>query len=1030
MPTTSQLREMEHVEWALVLVVEDFPYAWTSRRDLVGQALFDDGREVLPGLIPFDYEIGIDATADFFPERIATTITIEDFGGQLARLLAGFDGSEEPLFPSVLPTDDLAGRTELHGMQVGNEAIGPAGERNAFPAVPGFSRPRLHIGGDYELDEVSPAPVSERPVVLEGRRVVLYRLFRDHVTYPDRAAGFASWRPFAEAERRWWGTLRKAGHDIDGRTWTLQCDGWESWIYKRLGMLSQERPVRVWAPMVLDDTPGADETRVRVSFRSAQVDNTGQEIYGEDFYTTAITANDTIGLRTEIAALIATVATTVAGPGPGLVFADEHAQSVTVNVANGEIAIRTADEAATRFAQLTLGMHEKVWKRWGIDPAVQTTLPEGDELYIEFVYNDVSAPGPGYWEAAITTKAKPGVNTEEFQADNDGLPRVWRPLYPGGVMVIEPGSGQTLNLGDDIVHHSGQHDRPPLGDPDDPTQPYPLGSGVNRHGYWLFWGPRVFEGAGSGGGPGEEFEEFQIGEASWREPAQDLAQVAGDPPQIVIQRWLYPRRYGIDRPRMTTAWMALQNDEKTIYARPLLRLGYTPHDADPADGDQAHLVIQRLLYTTGQTAGWSGYESGAPTLAATGNEPAGVPVGLRLDGEHEDLGCAVPASMIEPPAAWTARAEALPGEALKRVSLAITPGMETESLLRGMMVPRGWGWSLAGGVYGLLDITATLSPVDAIVLTYGQKRTGATNLREHAAATQRGRAFAPKDRYKLRYDWNPADGSFGRELAQRSPDRGARYRPYPGDDRSQSRVQSGSEHVADAHGSRNAGGWVERMADVARWYDRGQFWIDDYPLQRRPGQDLWPGTIVVMTEPRAANPSGTYGIVGAVGIVTRIRVGAGGKTFTAKILVDAASTTRLRFNAPSARARGYNPATREILVEDDWLGVGGDHSDAEHFAEPSWSQLGGDAVVQVRQWSGAGWRVTCSGTVQAVVTTPGSSRIVIAAPGLSGTYYRDDDAIVTLHPEQEAPWVLAFFSPICDEDGTWGPDDAPGYPWM
>lgn len=1019
MPTTAQLRELERIEWGLVLVIEDLPYAWTTHRDLVGTALFDDGREVLPGLVPFDYEMGIDAGSDFQLERITTTITIEDFDGRLAEMLVGFDGSEEVLFPSVLPAADLAARTELHGQQVGNEAIGPAGERNVYPAVVGFARPRLHIGADYELDEVAAAPVSERPVVIEGRRVVLYRLLRDHVTYPDASAGFSSWRPIAEAERRWWGTLRKAGHDVDGREWTLTCDGPESWIYKRLGMLSQERPVRVWAPMVLLDEEGNDETRIRVSFSGAQDDETDAESYGDDFYTTtAITADDTIGLRQEVGSLIATVATTVVGTS-GHIFADRYQQAITVNAADGQIAIRVDSLTPNRYAQLVLGMHDKAWKRWGFDPAAQNALREDDEYRIDFARNDVSAPGPGYWEAYITTKQRPAAVGDA--ADNGGLPRVWKPLYPGGTMTIEAGAGQVLNLGDDIVHHSGQHDRPPLADPTDPEAPYPLGSGVNRHGYWLVWGPRRFE------GEEEDLEEMQICEASWREPSQDLAQVAGDPPQIVVHRWLRPRDFGVDRPRMSTAWVALQNDRRTTYARPLLRLGYTPHDTDPP-GDQAHIVLQRLLYTTGQTPGWTGYEGGAaPSLGTTSNEPAGVPGGLVLDAEHEDLGCCVPADMIRAPGSWTAIAERL-SDALRRISLAITPGMDTESLFRGIMTPRGWGWSLAGGRYGLLDVPASISPAGAIVLGYAQKRTGNDNLRAHKAAKQSTRAFTPKDRYVFRHDQNPADGSFNSELAQRSPDRGARYRPYPGDDRSQTRTQSASEHVAEAHGSRNAGGWPERVADVARWYDRGQSWINDYEVMRRPGQDLWPGTIVMLTEPRAVGPNG-YGLQGEVGIVTRIAVRDGGRRFVAKILVDSGAV-RLRFNAPSARARGYNPETRELLVDDDWLGVGGDHSDAEHFVEPVWSSLGGDAVIRVRQWSGAGWRVTCSGTVESVVTTPGASRIVIAAPGLDGAYYRDDDALVTLHPEQEAPWVLAFFSPICDEAGTWGPDDAQGYPWM
>lgn len=1025
MPTTTELREMESVEWALVLSIEDLPYAWTTHEELVGTSFFADGREVLQGLVPFDYTIAIDAYADFFGKRSTTEITIEDLDGRVAQMLAGFDGTEAELELSVMPADNLAARTELHGMQVGNEAIGSAGgggQRNLYPAVVGFSRPRLHVGLDYELDEIAPAPVSTLPAILEGRRVVLYRVFRDHVTYPT-TRGFSTWRPVAEAERMWWGTLRKAGHDVEGRSWSLQCDGVWSWIYKRLGMLSQERKVRVWAPLELDDSVGNDQTQIGIWLRSYAAVGGGEETYGTGFSATTITGDDTIAVREALSTAMAAAVADATGPNGAFTATDD--QQCVVNVADGTISVRIDGSlASTRFASVRIRMNLDAWKTYGFDPEDQTAREGDDEYFAHMFAAEAGSPGTGYWEGIFTTKENPD-NGDVTTYDNGGLPRVWRPRYGGGTMTIRSDAATNpvvLNLGDDIVHHSGQHDRPPAADPDNTSQPYPLGAGVNRQGLWLIEGPRRFNG-------GEPFDEAQIAVASWREPAQDLAQVAGEPPQILVTRWLRPRDFGLERGTLSSSWVAAANDaENTIYARPLLRLGYMPHGGGY---DQAHVLIQRLLYSTGQTDGWSGYEGGTPTMAATSNEPGGV-IGARMDGEHEDLGCAIPSSMIQSPATWQSIAGRI-SNGHRQMSLAILPGQETESVLRGIMVHRGWGWSLSGGQYGLLDYSATVSPAGGIVLDYSNKAVQGKGrgLARHKNP-QRTRAFAPKDQYVFRFDWDPVSGEFTQELKQRSPDKGARYRPYPGDRQQQGASQSASTHVAEAHGQRNAAGWPQRIGDIARWYDRGQSWVTAFPVLRRPGQDLWPGSTVILTEPRVASPDGTYGVVGAVGIVTKVHAKQGGRQYFVDILIDGSSVTRLRFNAPMARGRGYNPATRQILIDDDHLEIGNDYSDAEYFVPPSWTTLGGQAQIQVNQWDGNAWTVTATGAVEGVTTTPGSQSITIAAPGLIGTYRRDDDAIITMRPmpNQTAAWVLAFFSPICDESAEWdsGPAQA-GYPW-
>lgn len=1022
MATTAQLRELDNVQWALILTIEDLPYAWTTHIDLLGTGYFADGREVLQGLIPFDYSIAIDATSDFQGKRSIQEIVIEDFDNRLVESLSGFDGTEAELQISVEPADGLFLRTELHDKQVGNERIGPAGERNLYPAFIGFSRPRLHMGLDYELDEVAAAPVSDLPVILEGRRVVLYKVYRDIVDFPD-AGGFSTWRPVAEAERRWWGTLRKAGHDVNGKTWSLQCDGVWSLIYKRFGLLSQERPTRVWAPLNLQNSPGNDQTKIGIFLSSIEAAGGAGSIrdYGVG-YNDSIIGTDTSGVRLDLSAAMVAAVNLDGVDGK---FVDDDLQQCLIDIANGDISVRIdGDLATTRYATVQVRLHLEAWKSMGWDPEVQNSLDDDADLFALFTEVLAGAPGSGYWEGRFTTQTVPG-NGELPTYDNDGLPRVWSPIYAGGTMTIRANTEDEpviLNLGEGVVHHSGQFDRAPLSDPDDSDAAFPLGSGVNRHGFWLIEGPRRFAGD-------EQFDETQIAECSWREPGQDLAQVGGDPPQLVVHRWVNPRRFGVPTSRMNSSWVALQNDaENTVYARPLLRLGYMPTGSSP---EQAHVVLQRMLYTTGQTKGWVGFEGGTPAMAATANEPALSPLGIRLDGEHEDLGCAVPKEMIRPTLEWgffSLRLE----EKLRDVSVSLLPGTNTEVLFRALMTPRGWGWALLDGEYGLLDFSQALTPEGAVILDYSNKavqgRGGQPRLHK---SPQQVRAFNPKDKYVLNYDDNPVTGEFRRTTSMRSPDKGSRYRPFPGD-RTQARsAQSASTHTVDAFGMRNSAGWRERMSDVAKWYDRGQFWLTDWPVLRRPGQDLWPGTKVVLAEPHAASPDGTYGVVGAVGIVTKLRAKKGGRQYFVDILVDASSVTTLRFNAPVARGRGYDSTTRRIFIDDDHLEIGFEYSDARYFVEPSFSNLGGDAQVQVRQWDGEDWNVTATGEVQDVDTTPGSQSIRIAAPGLTGTYRRDDDALITMRPQpdQTAAWAIALFSPICDDNAMWNTPDEPGFKW-
>ncbi len=588
------------------------------------------------------------------------------------------------------------------------------------------------------------------------------------------------------------------------------------------------------------------------------------------------------------------------------------------------------------------------------------------------------------------------------------------------MLTADTAVNQEILLDADTAHHAGQLDRPSKAHPDDPNEPY-FGGPHPRQGLWAIRGPRRFD------NEEEHIEETQVVQATWQESGTDLAALRGDPPEIVVQRFEKPRALGIDRKTMTSDWVAVQNDaENTLYATPLLRLGYGAVDGE----DEAHVVLQRFLLTTGTNAGWTGFESGGASLDSTSNEPGGA--GARLDAGHIDVGAAVPSEMVEPREIWEEHASRLGSDRLRKMSLAVPPGMETEALLRGIMAPRGWGWSLAGGRYGLLDYSASTSPEGAVVLDWSVKATEAkgTSLIGHLTK-QSTRAFQPKDEYILEYAWNPLDDEFRLQAKMRSPDRGAAYRPKPIEETGEgSRRHSVSTHTIKAYGMQKPDGWEQRMAKIANWADRGQFWLKGYKATRDVGFDLWPGSRVLLSDPRAVGPTGEYGVIGARGIVTDVRFVKGGREVVLDILVDATPFSSVRYCAPSARGRGYDPTTQRLYVYDDWLGAGG-MPDSTGFVEPSWSNLGGLAQIQVHQFDGHKWTLTAWGVVAAMNNDPGDCYLVIAGAGLTGKYRRDDDAVVTMRPmsQQDAPWVQAFFVPICDDQGEWNNPPEKGPKW-
>lgn len=1036
MPDTTALRAMESAHTAWLLVLEGVG-AWTNSEDLAGVAdYFGDGRPLWSGLTAPSWEMGIDVL-DARIDDFRTTFEIQDRrdfegGGYLASLFRGWDPSEEQL-EETLPASDVATAVvQVLGRHVGTEHIGPAGQRQRWPHLPGWTIGDQHLGLDVENAELPAATVSEVPLVFRGRRVALFRVYRDVVTYPEDPT--QGWRPWDEAVKRWWGTLEDHG-TVDGSVWSLSARGPDSYVAGQLGSLSQTEGVPVSLPVQLRENERAVAIRLRSWISSGtQAAPDFDHHYGEsiDFSEQlAASYTDPQDLAFAVASIVDSYAAAVGADG---VFEEQFGQSVRFGLDG--VGIRIGDNLGpNRYGGLELVMHQRVWEQLGWDPATQDYVDNPAGLPIEELPGSYSLdtalgypvtsvtptapPSTGYWVMLFTTAGHLKFSGESsITFDNQGVERFYRPLYTQGAAVIPADlqGGLVVQLdpiGGGQVRHTGQLDRPPAPDPADPDQPFPIGGAVtvDRQGVWMLVGPRATE-------FGDSEDEVQFVVASWQESSTFPGTVGpGIDPEIVITRWLDPRRFGVDRvpiPETGRDWAILQNDgENQVRAFPVFRLGVVEHGYS----DRAEEVILRVLHTTGASTGWTGYE-GDPTatIDTTPNEPV-LTVGT-FDAEVRDLGLAIPQQLVAPASEWRAQFARLPDGGYRNFNLIARPGLEVSELFEGLFRFYGLMWSLRGGRYGVTTLLDRFGPEDVdVILTQSSKapRRGSV-----ARTQQELRAFQPIDTFEVEYQFDPEAEKFRRKQTIRANDRGARYRA------------DGYTYKAEVRGIRSTNGWLKRRSEIARFWERRHFMLRRWPvLSRIVGEQVWPGSIVQVTEPRGVSQDGTYRIDAQIGIVVRVREDGSSKSMELDILVQADQSRPFYVMAPSASAYGWDSDTNEILVYDNYLGLPTEGwSDAVGFVEPDWSTVGGDLDVKGLQWDGQQLNEQWTGTVIGVTTTPGAARIQLSTPPVGG-YMRDQPCLVVPreYDNQTAAWALAYFAVIGDADGTFGAGGN-STPWM
>lgn len=1048
MPTTAELRLMDDRQHALLVVIDGIFYGFADHRDLTHMS--PGGHSIRLGLtrkgLRHDRTVNL-RTGQWNDDP--WSFTVRDLEGDLARLFGAVDASERQLGDvpigaglPIAPPESLGGRSDLHSRNIGTERIGPNGERHLWPAPVGFT-----IGQQHAIttpgQRGAGAPVSENPIVWNGRRVVLYRCYRDHITYPDPAAGIDSWRPFSEAEVVAIGRMRDEVKQR-GRNWTFNCDGTGSWTRNPLMTRMQREPVVVNATQSLSTVDGAREDGIGVQLRTQDAGDTIVQYGGRGFVAPLSGATDD-DLRDDVIAEIAAAASAATDylGAACTVWTSVAGHHVSMGV-DGSITIEVPQVLGDPGGILHLCLHRKVWSLLGYHVEDQGALwPDPDDpKAVSFRPVDGGGTlfggqvtGPDYWVGTFFTGIPEWVETGG--RDNDGHARIYRPQYSGGTTVLleqlNDGRGQVIRLGDAAlgggtsgtsVAHPGQRHRPVASDPTNPLAPISIpGIGeCDRTGLWLFDGKRRIEGTD------EVFDDWWIGEASWRNGGSQLdGLISGD--TIIVTRWLNSGRYGFPGGHKHVGdWVArasvIDPDEGMIRAVPFAVLAH----ADGDNYDQAHVVMQRLMVTTGTSVGWSSF-AGDPSATCDpgGNEPAGDHTVVR-DAEVADLGLAIPIDFIEDTEAWRAVASRVEEWELLRCKYALQGGHSSADVFRSLMHPLGWCWRFTNNKLGIwcpsdpvtqADVVVALSPSSG---TARQHSEGA-DLHEYDSEQ---RLFGPIDEFKLDYSWAPHLERTAEKLSFVSPDAGLRYRP------------GGVEENVLAWGMRNPAGFSERAAKIARFWDRRHFAVRGYPVHLiNPGYLCKVGAVIRVTDPQLADPTGEYGIENRLAYVfgEHEDYEHGSKTIDMLVLADRSAFPRL--HGPSARMVAHDSATSTVYVEGNWLGIEGDGwADVRQLEEPTYDGItpfGGAMLLEAYQWDGDTYAQTWSCEIVDVnFDTPGAHYFTYT--GASGTLYRDMDTIFVPMLARSTPpedWPQQIYGVVSDEAGEFydGVVTQDGYPW-
>lgn len=895
--TVEALRTMEHATQAYILTIDGLPIAFTTdtsgelvgsgASSFIGRAESDlgetvGGREIREGLVvPDTLEfggrvldlLGLDRTTAKFSILLDPSTDTADYFAM---------GGEEPeeMLGRLAPYTDPAPATvvgvTVRDRYLGLERIGPNGERHMYPYLVGETLAGLDHHGDTDGATV-PASVSQRPLVHEGRPWALYRVYRDpsstSVSNSDAWPSLSNYRPIAVGKLRDAGKVEAGGRiDLEGTGFETLLENTKATIGGRVFDINPE----------FSTTAGVDD---QVAIYLAESDsitpaldfNASKTTCQGRLWTT-LTGSSGAEIRASLGALLSdtTYGTDTDYAPAAPVFSATNGSEAHVS-GNNIYVRRNAYTAGDDYAysRAIIAMHRRRWLALGFDPHQQDHnagpgtpmedersvvfkhLPQSGDFVPEAAAPSMGAiPGPGYFAAEFTTIPFDRTQSvdDRFFWDNKGGPRVFYPLFGPGQLprVLNEGGGQVLRIPTDVamvnqshVARSGSID----------------GTDCDAAGFILIRGKiRKAEGETDDASLviDDEAEQAVIARVSWvvfNDYFPDIG--SGVSGGLYVEQLYDPRTFGYPYRPIDRDWAAYKLTGQQIYTWALGTAASPPERADQ--------TLSAFLRSTGTSTGPDG--SGVIQQGIN----TGDSTGFFGDIFTAEMGLGVPEYLCPTQAEITSVMEQIPGGTsghLIRCRPNFDASFPSYHMLNALMAPRGLMMGFHGArfmVYQLGDV----SPGDAHVSITESDLWGELGDPTTVYPAQESRAFAPVDY------WEVKDASSGREHKFRALDSGASTRRGDNAATINGRGLIAPELYGDDPTSLPQGGLWKNEAEQLFGRTLAEFFARRHGLIRvrvsRPkGQDLYPGTVVLLSNPWVRASDGSQGVSSVVGRVMRV----------------------------------------------------------------------------------------------------------------------------------------------------------------
>ena len=960
--TVDELRVLPHVDQAYVLFFDGIPLAFTTDAsgELTGTGGStyiarsettlgeSGGREIVGGLVmPQSLEMGGLSNVLGLPRtnaRFSVLLTPET--------AAYFSpGGEEPeemlgrLAPTTSPAPATVVGVTVRDRHIGLEYIGPAGERRMYPFLPGENLPGFDHLGDTDGATV-PASVSETPMVHEGRLVALYRVYRDPSAISTTQG--RAWPTLDNYRPIWVGKMRDAGTIDAGGRITIECTGFESLLERNMAT-GASQPFKVRPEFTTE--PGIDD-QVAI-FCGTGPGYNGTNVLGRSTYRgrswTTLSGDHQTALQNSLHSMIQD---TISGVDTDYELGQVTFDSVDggdAGISGNDIYVKRDQLGGTPWfhMEIRIAMHRRRWLALGFDPEQQDWpgMVPATENQKQIEFRRLSAgtpfiprdnassmgtvPGAGYYRGVFHTVAvgsAGGVGgIEDWNSwDNDGSDRHFSPQFPSQVVYsLRPDAGQVIRT-DDRPALLPQSHVPYSGSID--------GTPCTAAGYFLIKG-KIRKGDGSTDDASlkveAEAEQVVIARCSWIAVDDYFPSDAGGvTPALYVEELYDPRKFGYPFRPLDRDWATLDLEAVQLHT-------FATEATNP---EMASQTLSAFLRSTGTSTGPAG---GVGVIDQGDN--SGTSIGWYGDILAPEMGLAVPDMLLPSGTELSDAFDALPageGGPLARCRIAYEGSFSSYDTLRALLEPRGLRVGFDGGRFMLYRLRDA-SPADATVHILESDLYGSLGNPDTVKPKQKHRALAPVDAWKFSY----AEQSH--ELRARDPSapmrRGDNVREVSG------RGLIAEEFYADDPASAPLGASWKSEAETlfgqheARFLARrhGQITL---PVSRPKGQDLYPGTIVTVSNPWVWNEDGTQGVSGVVGIVVRAVHHTHSAHCDADILVFEGQWQPPPLYAPMSWVEGVvDSTTLTRATSSDFMGRGSD----EGWTRPEWSAGGGGNAIGV-----------------------------------------------------------------------------------